>query len=130
MILFLVARENSHGCARASQAKCHGAADSAVAARHNSDTAAQVKKCAVASHCASVGLNLKMIDRPLVYEDSEKSPCQITVAVYPLRLLRIRGFRVSNPTARDPTHSATLPRQRSATSSTYRGWTLELCIQG
>ncbi len=52
LILFLVTCENSHGCARAGQAKRHGTADSAVTAGHNGYTATQVKKGCIASHLA------------------------------------------------------------------------------
>src|ERR1700716_3685175 len=51
-ILLLVTRQYSHGCTRSSQAQCNGAADSAIAAGHDGDTATQVKKGSVASHCA------------------------------------------------------------------------------
>src|SRR5258705_509899 len=48
-----IARETGHGCAGASQAHRHGAADSAIATGLHGDTATQVKKRTIASHRAS-----------------------------------------------------------------------------
>jgi hypothetical protein len=71
---FRIARENRHGCARASQAQRHCAADSAVATGHHGDTATQVKKRTVVSHLASREITITSIVRDATVSQGYRKP--------------------------------------------------------